>query len=215
MSDPDSQSTSTTRAGKVSDVANYLETIVKLAWNLGIIIFGFVIIVLIVFYGRYDLINQYVPNLIRENNILIHEKSPETIQRGQSTPMSTEALRLRPVYLDLETSSAANAMKLKQQLGDSGIQVTDDPTRSGVTLHVAINVSEQTGISVGSIQTWRADAMLSMEAFGTQDHSRLFGRTYHGQEKATLLEAARERAVDGAISQFVNDYRNQVQARSN
>ena len=171
------------------------------------------VIFMIIFYHRYDLINNYIPNFIPNGSDSTHEKISEPQMRSESISRFAQSLSLRPVYLNVGPDNASYIGSLKQQFGTDNIQVTDDQTRSGITLQVAGDVSVKPSITVGSSQTWRAEATLSMEAFGTQDHSRLFGRSYHGQELATSPDAARERAETEAVRQLVADYKEHVQER--
>lgn len=212
MSDDSSNSPLKNRMGKVTDFKDNVGTFFDLEKYFVTITIAVIVVVMIIVYHRYDLINNYIPNLISNSSDPTHERTSEPSVRSEATSRSTQSLSLRPVYLDVGYDGAGYVASLKQQLSNSNIQMTDDRTRSGITLQVGGDVSVKPGVTIGNSQTWRADAMLSLEAFGTQDHSRLFGQSYHGQEVATLPDAARERAVAEAVRQLVGDYKDHVLA---
>lgn len=214
MSDDSSNLPLKNRMGKLTGFKDNVGIFFDLGKYFIIIISVIIVAFMIIFYHRYDLLNNYIPNLIPNSGNPTHERTSEPLVGSESASRSTQSFSLRPVYLDVGYDGAGYVASLKQQLSNSNIQTTDDRTRSGITLQVGGDVSVKPGITIGNSQTWRADAMLSLEAFGTQDHSRLFGQSYHGQEMATLPDAARERAVTEAIRQLVADYKNHVQGRS-
>ena len=212
MSDDDLYSK---RKGRLIRVGSHLGTMVQLVNNLWQIILGVALVIVVLCYQRYDLINPYIRFLLFGDTSILHQSAVESSSQREHAYQSAQSLAFRPVYLDLGLDSAGYSENLKRQLGTGNVEVTDDQTRSGITLQVTGNVLVKAGIKLGDSQTWRADATLGLEAFGTQDHSRLFGRSYHGQEIATLPDAARERAVNDAVHQLVADYQAHVKEGKN